>query len=199
MGNLEFFRELYEKELQIKESLANRFTIIISIVTLLFGATVFCFMNINDLENHPILFTLVIIFGIISLLIDALILFLLLIHFGGQDYLILPRAKALGDYYKGLEDFSVKNPNLGFEVDAHFNEYLFNKYIEMADHNFEVNDNRVNRLNLVHTLIIISTMFTLVTFVCYIPYFFSDDSNTQKVDIINSTEIIEVQEVHNEK
>lgn len=81
----EFFKEQYDKQQELKESLNNRFTIIMTIVPLLFTGIFFCFKNINDLEKYPFWFYSVSILGFISLILDVIIIALLMRHFLGKN------------------------------------------------------------------------------------------------------------------
>jgi hypothetical protein len=193
---LSFFKEQYEQQLQLRESLTNRFTIIISIVTLLFGGIFYCIMNINDLENFRYSFWILIEAAIVSVVLDAIIVVLLLLHFRGADYSYMPSPKALDDVYKQLERAKQAQPSL--DVETEFKKRLYQAYIEASEHNWNVNDGRRKRLGRIHVLIVCSFITTLIAIACYVPSFFYDSANTQKVEVTN-TPNIQFKEVPNVK
>ena len=189
---LEFFKEQYEKQQELKESLGNRFTIIMTIVPLLFGAIFFCFKNINDLEKYPIFFWSLLVCASTSLVFDGILIFLLLKHFRGEVYEVMPRPSEWDRVYKEQETYVNNEPNPDVEDD--FKKYLCKEYLRISDHNWGVNNTRIIRLNRVHSFIIYSLISTLLAVICYFPSFFYDNSNTQKVEITNTPKI-QLQEV----
>lgn len=181
---LEFFKELYYKELESKELLANRFTTNLTIVTFLIGGLLFCIKNVNDLESSKIYF-IFLIFALLSSLIDVAIIVLLLNHIRGKEYAFLPSPQKLQERYKELELHYQSYPSVTQDdIENAFKKDLYEYYVEIGNHNFIVNDTRIKLLNTVNPLIIVSVITTALTLSCFVPNFFKDDSNVQKVEII---------------
>ncbi|MBT2716596.1 hypothetical protein [Bacillus sp. ISL-57] len=183
----EFFKEQYDKQQELKESLNNRFTIIMTIVPLLFTGIFFCFKNINDLEKYPFWYYELINFGFISLILDVIIIVLLMRHFKGEVYEIFQQPSEWERVYKEYETYENNQPNPDVEND--FKAFLCEEYSRISNHNWNVNDKRRESLNLAHNFIIASLITTLISVGCYIPSFFGDDANTQKVEITKTPKI----------
>lgn len=188
----EFFKEQYDKQQELKESLNNRFTIIMTIVPLLFTGIFFCFKNINDFEKYPFWYYELINLGFISLILDVIIIVLLMRHFKGEVYEIFQQPSEWERVYKEYETYENNQPNPDVEKD--FKAFLCQEYSRISNHNWNVNDKRRASLNLAHNFIIASLITTLLSVSCYIPSFFGDDANTQKVEI-TKTPIINLKEV----
>ncbi|MDQ0975870.1 hypothetical protein QFZ31_005748 [Neobacillus niacini] len=191
---LEFFKEQYDKQIEVKEALGNRFALITTIVPLLFGGIFFCISNINDLENHPLSFWFLIGLGAISLILDIIIVVLLVGYFKGENYLYLQQPRVWYDIYEQCKTYTNNQPNPDVEED--FKNYLTEEYAKFSEYNWHVNNVRRNRLNLTHKFIIASIFSTLIACTCYFPSFFYDDANTQKVEITKHP-TIKIQEVQN--
>lgn len=184
---LEFFKEQYDKQQELRESMYNRFTILMSIVPLLFTAIFFCIKNINDLENHPIFFWLLIAFAIISVVLDVIILGLMFLHFKGETYLIIPRPSKWESVFKDCETY--EDNQINPEAEDDFKKHLCNEYMKTSNHNWGVNRKRKRRLNLTHYFIMSSVISTILAVSCYFPSFFYDNANTQKVEITKTLKI----------
>lgn len=94
--------------------------------------------------------------------------------------------------YKEHETY--ENNQLNPDVENDFKASLCQEYLRISNYNWNVNDRRRERLNLAHNFIIASLIVTLLSVGCYIPSFFGDDANTQKVEI-TKTPKINLQEV----
>ncbi|SMQ80950.1 hypothetical protein SAMN05444673_4054 [Bacillus sp. OV166] len=183
----EYFKEMYYKELESKELLMNRFTTNLTIVTILMSALIYCIQNINDLKQ-TIFFWPLSILGIISLILNLLIIVFLLIHIYGKNYGFIPNPLVLNNRFKYLENYYSNYPSQNTDAESHFKNEIYDYYVEAAAHNYEVNEIRTATMGTVNRLIILSVISTLLTVSCYVPSFFKDDANTQKVEIIKKQE-----------
>lgn len=196
MDRLEFYKELYYKELESKEILATRFTTNVTLVTLLFGGLIFCIKNINDIKDDWWTFYPFLIFGTIAIIANIRILILLGEYLAGKEYEFMHSAKTLDDLHKSLKNYyqqeqqqqgKQEQTNPMEQADAKFEEKLINYYISAAHHNFYINDERIRKMGKTQALIIASVVATLLAISCYIPTFFKEDANVQKVEIFKSS------------
>lgn len=187
MDRLEFYKELYYRELESKEILATRFTTNVTLVTLLFGGLIFCIKNINDIKDNWLTFCPFLLFGTIAIIANIRILILLGEYLAGKEYEFMNSAKKLDDLHKSLKDYYQQQPDQTVQADAEFEERLINYYINAAHHNFYINDERIRKMGKTQTLIILSVVATLLASSCYIPTFFKEDANVQKIEIFESS------------
>lgn len=199
MDMYEFYKEQYERQQQVKESLTNRFTVLLTIVPIIFGGLFFCIKNVNDLKSHPFLFWSLIVFATISLFFNALVIWNIILYFNGKTYEFFQSPKAWEKVYnehKYLSDGFTKNQ----ELDDDFKESLTKEYLRISDYNWKVNVKRIIELNKTHKFIIYSVVLTLFSLSCYLPSFFFDDANTQKIEITKAPKIqLQDEETKNDK
>ncbi|MGZ0879613.1 hypothetical protein ACWZQY_026980 [Priestia megaterium] len=199
LDRLEYYKELYYRELESKELLANRFATNISIVTLLFAGLVFCVKNVNDLKEDWY-FYIFLAFTAISIIANIVIIVLLSKYLAGSEYEFVPSARELETHYEKLKLFYLGRPSSTENAESEFRKDLITYYLDAADFNFRVNDVRIKKMVRVHKCIIISVTTTILAASCYIPTFFKEDANVQKVEIFKpSVDKKEKQESKNKK
>ncbi|WP_141530279.1 hypothetical protein [Priestia megaterium] len=182
MDRLEFYKELYYKELESKEILATRFTTNVTLVTFLFGGLFFCIKNLNDIKGGWF-FYLFLVFGTIAIIANIRILILLCEYLAGREYEFIHSAKTLDDRHTLLKNHYGQYPNSPDQADIQFEQEIINYYISAANHNFHVNDSRIKKMGRAQECIIASVIATLLAISCYIPTFLKEDANVQKVEI----------------
>ena len=168
MNDLEFYRQIFEKELSRKKDLNDSVNIPIGLSTLIIALLSFINMEMKfDVIELP---------GIISGLV--LLSLLLAIFFltksynnllRGYNYLNLPHTNELRSYQMKIEKY---NQEVDRQERESFEIYLINNYAEMADKNGKVNKIRYYQLYLAKTTLMISIMLSMILLIVYLYYKF---------------------------
>nr|WP_280169329.1 hypothetical protein [Priestia megaterium]MDH3183539.1 hypothetical protein [Priestia megaterium] len=124
--------------------------------------------------------------GIAILSIIALIVVFFGFVPGTTQY--IPTAENLEKYYQDLVSHYTEYPKDDEDpeesADNTFSEHLFNTYTEATTHNMKMNERRFKIMANGNTLLFSAIVATLLALACYVPTFFEDDANVQKVEVI---------------
>jgi hypothetical protein len=134
----ELFKELYLYELQRKEELTGRVTVLLTAVTVV-GAFGGYLLKAYQIKSD--LWSLIV--GV--LLLAALILYSRSVYcltrlYSGYEYEAMPTPAKLQAYYEELEAFYQANPEEEGNVDSTFTKYLNRKYSKATEVNVQNNE-----------------------------------------------------------
>lgn len=161
MNDFEFYKYIYDRELNRRSKLDESINIIIGVISLLVGFVSYFFSNDFFFKHIECNITLWILFSITVLFIALSILFLVKSYnnyLRGFNYPNIANLKKIREYQK------ITIPGYNQKVDKEniitFEDELINRLIRIADENTEINDKRAYDLYLSKTLII-STLIIL--------------------------------------
>lgn len=164
MNSLEFYKEIFEKELVRNKDLDAAVNAPIGLTTLIIGLMSYVYNKINF---HVLEFS-----GALAVLILTSLIFVIYFLsksynnlFRGYNYINLPHTEELRNYEKKIEDYNQK-------VDEcermNFEEYLAENYVTMADNNGKVNRRRYYQLYLAKTTLMISIVLSMILLFVYL-------------------------------
>lgn len=157
MNHFEFYKYIYDRELNRRSKLDDSINPIVGIISLLIGFISFLFSSENHFKHIECDITLWIFF-IISIVFIALTIFFLIKSYnnylGGFNY---PNFA----YLKQIREFETKTiPNYNEKVDENlkikFEDDLTDRLIRITDENTKINDTRSYDLYLSKTFIILT-------------------------------------------
>lgn len=163
---LEFFKELYYKELERKENVNNRFNWTIGIFIILIGANIYCLNMMFELDEVQWAMILLYSCTTICMLIAAVFL---AIPLWAKKVSHLPLASDLNNHYSNLRSHYANQANIDVLVEEAFNNYLADIYITCAESNTKISDDKMKMTSLGNVAMIISLLFLLLTFVVIAP------------------------------
>lgn len=124
--------------------------------------------------------------GIAILSIIALIVVFVSFVPGRTSY--IPTAEYLENYYQELVSYysEILNDDEAPEesADTEFSKQLFKAYTEATTHNMKMNKRRFKIMASGNTFLFSTIVGTLLALSCYVPTFFEDDANVQKVEVV---------------
>ncbi|KAF2518013.1 hypothetical protein [Flavobacterium foetidum] len=163
--DIEFYKELHNRELTRRKEVEDGVNIPIGLITLLIGLISYFTKDESVfLKNYYVkaLIILMIIFLLISSFYIARAYNGL---FKGFEYENLPLSKKLLDYENEVEDY---NKDAEESEKINFEDYLKNNFAEMAEHNKIINDERSVNLHLSKKYIFLSVTLSLVLILIYL-------------------------------
>lgn len=168
MNELEFYRSLYQRELNRRNDLDNAVNIPIGIITLL-TALLYFLINHHKFECLKIWnlsMSITIFLSIILLLIGIFFLSKSFNNlFVGFKYLNFPTTRELRNYQIQLENYEIENKTENIKS---FNNYIIEKYVDYSDSHIKINDKRALSLYRAKTLIICSLTTSFISLCLYL-------------------------------
>lgn len=163
--NLEFYKELHNRELARRKEIEDSVNIPIALITLLIGLITYYLKDEKlFLEVYHIKILLILI--IISLLISSFFIAKSYNNlFKGFEYAYLPLPKQLFDYEIELKSYYTIVDKTGEEE---FEAYLKENFAFIAELNKIINDKRSYNLYLSKKCILVSLMFSLILILSYL-------------------------------
>lgn len=161
MDDFEFYKYIYDRELNRRSKLDESINVIIGIISLLIGFVSYFFSNEKFFKYIECNLILWLLFSITVLFIALSILFLVKSYnnyLRGFNYPNIAHLKKIREYQKiTIPEYNQKAEE---ENKITFEDDLINRLIRIADENTEINDKRAYDLYLSKTLII-STLIIL--------------------------------------
>jgi hypothetical protein len=158
MDYLDFYKSLYNRELQRRFDLDNALNIPIGLIAILIASAFFIVSNISECDR-PILFWMVLTLTIIAVLcILIAIIFLSLSYnrmFLGFKYKNFVKSAQWREFQKQIESHNKKNS----EDKMDFEEEFIQKLNFYTDSHSEINNKRQKRLRDAKSFIILSLLF----------------------------------------
>ncbi|MDN3233415.1 hypothetical protein [Priestia megaterium] len=194
INRLELYKEMYQKELEVKETLTNRFISNLSVLTFASAGLAFCVKNVHDIQDDKVFPYFLVFMGIAILSIIALII--VFIGFVPGETYYIPTPEILEQYYQKLvSHYTTSYPNDEEDpekdekdpeelADNLFSEHLYTVYKDATTNNMEINHRRFNIISRANTFLFSTIVGTLLALACYVPTFFEDDANVQKVEVV---------------
>lgn len=163
MNDFEFYKHIYDRELNRRSKLDESINVIVGIVSLLIGFISYFFSNEKYFKYIQCNIPLWILFLIIILFIAISILFLVKSYnnyLRGFNYPNISYLKSIREYQKVLL------PNYNNTVDDEkkiiFEDELIDRLIRITDENTKINDIRAYDLYLSKTFIILTLIFLFI-------------------------------------
>ncbi|RSC92586.1 hypothetical protein [Tenacibaculum singaporense] len=164
MNDLEFYKSIYDRELNRRKSLDDSISIPIGIISLLIGLVSFYYTS----EEYKIIIDnskiALILLGITFVLLTLSIVFLVKSYnnfLRGFSYPNISLLKEVRHFQKvAISDY---NEKVSKEKQIDFEEELTNKLITIADRNTQINDMRAIYLYRAKTFIILSLTVIFIT------------------------------------
>lgn len=157
--NIDFYKELHNRELSRRKEIEDGINIPIGIITLMIGLISYFFQEQTDFLQECLSKTLIIVI-FSSLLVSAFFITMTFNNFlKGYEYEYLPKPKELFDYENELIKFnsSVKKPER-----VSFEYYLKENFANIANYNKSINDKRSEYLSYSKKAIIFALVFSLI-------------------------------------
>lgn len=163
MEDIEFYRHIYDRELNRRSKLDESINVIIGTVSLLIGLISYFFSNEKYFKFIECDILIMIIFSITTICIALSILFLVKSYnnyLRGFNYPNISYLKSIRDFQK------ITIPNFNSKVDEteriNFEDELICRLIRITDENTKINDSRSFDLYLSKTFIIITLIFVFL-------------------------------------
>lgn len=182
---LEYYRHLYEHEIDSRGHLDDRLQVPLAIIVALGGVLGFMLQNY---EHKTLTWTTgSFIFLSIAASVSLIAATMLFVRSGYRnEYNFLPTAKVVEDHRVALEAYYTAYPDPNLTAAEAFKNYLIEKYIDYATDNTIVNDARSNKLHQTNTAIICTGTLLVAAFLVF--YFGRlDKSNEDKTTKISIT------------
>jgi len=164
MSDLDYYKDLFDKEMLRRKDMDSSINNPIIIITLIVGLLSY----VNKTPEPFLLAPLNIVSIIIALLLVVSIFFLTKSYnnfFKGYSYHNLPHTKELRNYQKEIEGYNKKCKD---KDKVSFHEYLIDNYVELTDLNGKVNKKRLYYIYIAKTSLIISLVFALILVIFYL-------------------------------
>lgn len=186
--NLEFYKDLYYKEIERREQFSNKLNFPLAILTLVFGGLFYTIQN-NDLikiEWLHILFFILSCATFLLLLIHIVVLFR---SSFGYKYAYVPSPELIKEHETSLKNYHMQYnkeaENIPELIEADLKTYLIETYVKMTKVNVGENDRKAGWFRIGSYFIIAYVTALLLTFICFAPSFINKEENIQKVIIQN--------------
>lgn len=174
--NLDFYREIHEKEFRRKDTLAQRANTIITLMTTLVGVFVFLAVDFKPTEEHLIN----ILFGLLAG--TSMIVLGISAYYLVKSYRVLPlndiaKPNEWVKYWKELLVKYKNNKGKFSSADEEFTDHIIDLYATVAGENIEINDKRGTRLVNSNNALLFSFVLLVMTSLTYYynNYFLQDD------------------------
>ena len=185
----EFFKDLYNAELERRENISSALVIPIGVLTLLGSGLIYLMQNYKlfaDVES-----SLIGIFLIIATSLFCFSIYLLIRSYFGYTYKFLPDSKSLQQYWNKLGEYYREQKRDEQTADIEFELYIENSYVEATTDNAWNNDSKSEFLHRANRAMIWCLGIIIV---CSIPILLSKNENVQKVRIVNEKLLIQQNE-----
>lgn len=189
-NKLEFYREIYYKEIERKCDLNNDLSLPIGIISIL-STALFFFLSTFDYKLSVIytsFFSAFALLGIISIVTS--IVFLILAYDSHPwakpyDYLGYPNqiSEFHSDYIKYFEETEANNSAVEDKADTELVNYLLKAYIRTSTINMVKTDARSSQLHKSKSYLLLSFILLLLAFIPYIINNLCKPETTHKVEI----------------
>ena len=182
MNRVEFYKDLYFKEMERKEIVNSRFQWAISIWVLLIGALLFCLTNYHKvIDGLEIIFLVLI--GISLIFIIRATIFLVTYLWGNQ-FEYVPSATSFEERYIEIHEHYVKYPDYTHLIDETFEKEV-NEILRKCATRFQaINNKSITLLIKSIQLLLISTLFLSWSFLILIPDFLKKEEPVTKIEVI---------------
>jgi hypothetical protein len=184
MDRYEFYKELYNNEIERKNSIESSLNIPIVIITGLIS-TVFYIGTTFDYSLEKFLSI-----SFVGLLVTSGLFTLIAVYYlirafnnltSGFEYHYLPYGTDLEDYYERLKEFNDGDEN---KTNEDFKKYLTSKFNEQFDKNAFINDKKSGYIHQARRFIVFGLLSLTVTFVPFGYNLFNKEEQIQKIELI---------------
>ncbi len=163
--NVDFYKELHNRELNRRKEIEEGINIPIGLITLMIGLISYFFQEQTAFLQECLSKVLMIII-ILSLLISAFYISMAFNNFlKGYEYEYLPKPKELFNYENGITEY---NSAVKKSERENFEFYLKENYATIADINKALNDKRAEYLFYSKKAIIVALIFSLILVLIFI-------------------------------
>lgn len=175
MNKLEFYKNMYYWELDIKEKINSRISIPLTVATLLIGGLGYFYKNIIKFPDKACYGVYLIVLSIYTIAVIATVVYTLLAYFKytykyvSADYILEFDINIKKYYDDNYEDYFKKD---GVEkeklVERDFEEKLISKYVEATKWNMALNKKKLKHLRMTGWTIIISASSGFISYMLLI-------------------------------
>jgi hypothetical protein len=184
MDKYELYKELYNNELERKNSIESSLNIPIVIITGLISTAFYIGTTFDYSLERFLSISFVILLNASSLFILIAVYFLIRAFnnlTSGFEYNYLPYGTDLEDYYERLKEFNDGDEN---RTKEDFKRYLTDKFNEQFDKNAFINDKKSGYIHQARRFIVFGLLSLTVTFVPFGYNHFNKDEQIQKIELI---------------
>ncbi len=151
----DFYKELYEKEIDYKEKISNRISVPIGIISLLSGLDSYLLLNTAFSTNDSYCIALLVLIVLFNVSLGVSVYYTVK-SYHGYKYLYISYPKEIEEYSKPLRNYYSENYDAFFSntdlsiEELTYNhvkkELLYEMYLTMSDHNMKLNKKKTKYL-----------------------------------------------------
>lgn len=180
---------MYYHEIEQKNYIVSRISILSGLISILIGAAIYYFTNMQNIVDNLWGKVFYISFVIFIILLLVAVYYLAEAYQGIKqryNYAYLPAPMLIHQYTLELEEFHKNEKNKEKIIKDKLNRLLYNAYLEAAEHNRELNFRKIGKLHRCGLFFILSLIFCGLTI---IPYSIAESKPPINIKIENISDI----------
>lgn len=191
-NQLDFYKEVYYKEIERKCDLSNDLSLPIGIISIL-STVFFFFLSTFDYKTNHVISVIFILFATIGIaFIIASIIYLILAYDSHPwakpyDYLAFPNeiAEFYDGYMQYFQETESNTLDIPTKTDKELEKYLLKAFIRTATVNMKKTDTRSSQLHKSKSFLLVSFILLLLAFVPFLINNFTKTGTSHRVEISN--------------